>query len=335
MKYLLGVDGGNTKTDFFLFNIDLKLVDFIRGGSCSHESYSEGFIAAERMLRSYIEPLLLRNKLTTGDVVAAVFGLAGVDTPNQKKRIEEIIERIGFSCFKIVNDSFLGIKAASDYGYGVSSVNGTGTSSGGVDPFGNVLQVGGIGYLSGDEAGGKYIAREAIKATFDELYRFGKKTSLTPYVMDMFNVTDKLYMMEAMSERLYKLDLTLLTIQVFEAANHNDEVALDILKKTADNLARSAGGVVSNLSFLDVVPVVLIGSVWAKGSCPVLVDTFKERINFYTNKNCEVFVLKLPPATGAVIWAYELYSNSFPKREIRDKIIAEINKVFVNMDVKK
>lgn len=38
-QYVIGVDGGNTKTDYFLFDIEGKLVSHLRGATCSHEKW--------------------------------------------------------------------------------------------------------------------------------------------------------------------------------------------------------------------------------------------------------------------------------------------------------
>ena len=138
-----------------------------------------------------ITELLSRNNLTPADITAAVFGLAGVDVPFQQKRLEEIVEKIGFKNYRVVNDGFLGIKAASPNGVGVCSINGTGTVTTGIDEEGNILQIGGIGYISGDEAGGSFFARRVVQAAYDEAFRFGKKTILTKIVFDALEITDK------------------------------------------------------------------------------------------------------------------------------------------------
>lgn len=318
--YILGVDGGNTKTDYFLFDSEGNFVDHYRGGTCSHEGLSDSFDGTYRVLKSVFDSFLEKNKITVSDIKASVFGLAGVDTPYQKKRIEEKIEALGFKNYKVVNDSFLGIKAISPYG--VCSICGTGTSSGGIGIDGSYLQVGGIGAIVGDEAGGSWLARRAIRQTFDSMYRFGKKSLIDDIVMDELEVTDKYYLMEAISERLMnrKVNLERLCKAVFECANQGDEVCIDMLKEMANNLARSAGGCVVNLDLGDNPLVVLAGSVWAKGSNPTLVNEFKILINKYTKKECNVKVLNLPPCVGAICWAFEIYNNKFPTPEEIEKI---------------
>ena len=73
--------------------------------------------------------------------------------------------------FQLENDGILGVKAASPNGKGICSINGTGTVTVGVDDRGQFLQVGGVGYISGDEAGGSFIVRRTYQAVYDSFYR--------------------------------------------------------------------------------------------------------------------------------------------------------------------
>lgn len=336
MKYILGVDGGNTKTDYFLFDTEGNFIDFYRGGTCSHEALKDGFTGSYRVMNEMLAPLFEKNNITVKDIEAAVFGLAGVDTPFQKSKLEDVVNMLGFTNFKVVNDSFLGIKAGAKNGIGVCSINGTGTSSGGIDTEGNYLQVGGIGSIVGDEAGGSWLARMAVRVTFDEAYRFGKHTCLTEIVMNELGITDKYYLMEAISDKLSqrRINLTTLTIAVFEGANNGDEVCIDLLKQMADNLARSAGGCVTNLKFNDDVDVVLAGSVWVKGASPILKEEFKKKINEYTKKNCNIVTLLVPPATGAVLWALELANGVFPSEDMRSLVSKNVEKELSRIEKK-
>ena len=177
-KYLIGVDGGNTKTDYLLYDTFGNFIDGIRSGTCSHEAKGLGFEGAYRVMKENIETLLYRHNLKVEDIAAAAFGLAGVDVPFQKRALEEIVERIGFTNYVVLNDGFLGIKAASPTGVGVCSINGTGTVNVGIDSIGKYFQVGGIGYVSGDEAGGSFLARRTIQTVFNACFRFGDETSL-------------------------------------------------------------------------------------------------------------------------------------------------------------
>ena len=333
-KLILGVDGGNSKTDFFLFDTDGNFLDFHRGPTCSHEQFKDSYQGAFKALKKNLDSFFFRNSLKASEISAAVFGLAGVDTPIQKTNMEQVISDLGFTNFKVVNDSFLPIKAATSKGYGVCSINGAGTSCGGIDSFGDYLQVGGIGSIVGDEAGGFHIARMAIRSCYDEQYRFGKPTSLSLIVMDLLKVTNKYYLMEAISTQSIarSIDYNALTLAVFSEAQKHDLVSMDILKQVGENLARSVSGCIVNLDFIGTVEIVLAGSVWVKGASPIMYDAFQNKVQELTKRDIKIITLNVPPATGAIIWAMEIANHEFPNINVRQFVINIVFEQLTRLD---
>ncbi|WP_227793677.1 BadF/BadG/BcrA/BcrD ATPase family protein [Paenibacillus guangzhouensis] len=191
-NYVVGVDGGNSKTDYFLFDLQGNFVDHINTGTCSHEQFPDAYASSFRIMNENIQQLLTRNQLTMNDMAAGAFGLAGADIPSQKENLSRVIEEIGLMHYAVDNDSFLGVKAGSDKGYGICSINGSGTSTGGISPSGKRLQVGGVGSeLSGDEAGGFYLARKVLRAVYDTFYRMGPTTAMTEPVMELLRIPNQ------------------------------------------------------------------------------------------------------------------------------------------------
>lgn len=326
MQYILGVDGGNTKTDYYLFDINGNFIDMYRGGTCSHEGLKDSFDGTYRVMKQVFDEFLGKHNLKPEDIVASCFGLAGDDHPFQHQMLCQKVEQLGFKNYKIVNDSALGIKVGTTKGYGVCSINGTGTSVSGIGKDGKIVQVGGIGEITGDEAGGRFISRKVVRKAFDEIMRFGKKTSLTKITLDLIGNNSEEHLMEDIAYKYLtgKVDYNVLTIACFEEASKGDEVAIDILTNVADNLARSAASAVVRLDLGDHPEVVLAGSVYVKGSCPILVDEVKRRIDLYSNKQCNTNVLTVPPATGAIIWAYELATGKYPSYEKRMEFVKTV-----------
>ena len=262
-QVVLGVDGGNTKTDYLLFDLEGNFIDGIRLGTCSHEGLPDGFDGAFRVMKESIEKLLKRNNLQSSDVNYAAFGLAGVDMPSQKKRLEEIIARIGFKHFVVNNDGFLGIKATSPTGVGVCSINGTGTVTVGLDEKGKMQQVGGVGYISGDEAGGAYLTRRVFQAVYDELYRVGDNTTLTPAVFSLLDISEKEEYLPVLIDKLNtrQIDRTEIIKLLFAHGNSGDQVSQEILRQAGLCMARSVVGCIRKLHFEKTIPVILAGSV--------------------------------------------------------------------------
>lgn len=322
MKYILAVDGGNTKTDYLLYDIKGKFIDGKRCSTCSHEGLPDGFDGTYRVMNREINDLLKSNHLTLNDIEAAALGLAGIDCKYQKDKIEEIIRKIGIKKFQVVNDGFLGIKAASPNGTGACSINGTGTVSVSINEKNEWVQIGGIGYIAGDEAGGSYLARTCVRKTFDSLFRFGKKTSLKDDVFKMYDITNEDDLASAILNN--KIDSTFLIKSLFKRANEYDEVSLEILKNVGENMALSTAGSIMKNTLQEPIYVILAGSVWAKATNNTMIISFINKVNELTKRKCEYILLKEPPVLGAVYWALEIANekklSSNEKQMIKESI---------------
>lgn len=322
-QYIIGVDGGNTKTDYLLFDINGNFIDGIRKGTCSHEAPNVGgFDGAYRIMKENIEFLLERHQLKIEDVVAGAFGLAGVDAPFQKAALEEAVRKIGFTTYQVVNDGFLGIKAASPTGTGVCSINGTGTVNVGIDEEGNWMQVGGIGYIAGDEGGGSFLSRAAVRLAFDACFRFGPQTKVTEDVFAMYQITDKKELSDAIVGQ--KIDSTYLVQSLFRRANEGDLPAICVLETAGENMAKSIAGVIREIHLVEPVHVILAGSVWSKATSYHMQHKFEEVVQKLSNTSCQFIVLKEPPVLGAILWALELASGKVPDASMKEKVLKEI-----------
>lgn len=323
-KYLLGVDGGNSKTDYLLFDLEGNFIDGLRAGSSSHEGAGMGFVGAYNEMNKQIKILLERNSINIAEVCGA-FGLAGADLPNQKEALNNCIRQIGVENFVMDNDGFLGIKAASTTGYGVCSINGTGTVNVGINEMGERIQIGGVGYISSDEAGGAFLVRRTFQAIFDELFRFGKPTKLTSYVFDKFGIASKGEYLEKIIGEIHKKTFERRTIiqLLFQYANEGDEVSIAILEEAGRNMGLSIAGCIRELHFTNPVPVILAGSIWANAASYHMLDSFKSTLNLVDNELIYI-VLKAAPASGAILWAYELATGCLPSEELRQKVLAQV-----------
>ena len=324
MKAVLGVDGGNTKTDYLLHDLSGRLLAHLRAGTCSHEALSmEG---AKREMETRIGEVLKMAGLAKENVEAAAFGLAGIDQPLQQKALTEMIHEIGFPVSIAMNDSFLGIKAGSASGTGICSINGTGTAAGGIDRFGNWMQVGGMGPATGDRAGGSYIAQETILAVYNEIFRFGEPTGLTPPMLSLFGCAAREDFHTAFSTE-YNMGNRVSTKEIidvlFAESLEGDLAARHIVEFVAHELARSAAGCAARLRFDEVIPVVLIGSVWTKGRHKPMIDHFQAEFCRLLQKHCEVILLEVPPAAGSVLWALELALKEAPGAGLRETVVWE------------
>jgi len=322
-KYVIGVDGGNTKTDYFLFDVEGNFVDYIKDGTCSHENV--GYEKAEEILNKNIDEITGRNHITRSDIEAGVFGLAGIDIKPQLQKFIGIMDRLQIKKYACDNDSFLGIVAGTSKGYGICSINGTGTVSGGIDPLGNRLQVGGIGQLTSDDAGGGFIASSGARLVYDNFFRCGEPTLMSEAVFKMLGIDSPGDLMQAISENYNRLYSTEMTRIVFKAANKGDKPALEALKTAAKQLAKTSAGCARGLKFGDEIEIVLAGSVWVKADSPALFEFYQTFMSeLLPGKTLKYNILKVPPATGAVLWALSLTGADPFQESIKQKVIKAV-----------
>lgn len=327
MKLVLGVDGGNTKTDYMLFSTDGKLIKHTRHGSISHEALPNAFDDTRAVMKTHIDELL--DGFAKPEDVAAAFGLAGLDMPFQGKILNGIIADTGFTYFAAANDGVLGIKAAAPNGYGICSINGTGTVAVGIDPKTNFQQVSGVSPFSGDEGGGGILALNTARRVYDELFRFGKKTAMTPKLLKLLGVTDKHRYQEVFLQLFGKeiKDRQVSDI-LLECALEGDAVAVETLEYTGREMAKSAAGCAAELDFSGVViDVVLAGSMWVKPKTPLMKDAFKREFNRLIDGETNFITLDMPPACGAVLWALELANGEFPRGELKTRVMEQIHEI--------
>ena len=329
MKYVLGVDGGNTKTDYFLFDLEGNHIDSIRKGTCSHEALRDSFTGTKRVMTEHLNELFERNNITVDDIAGAAFGLAGADVVSQKIELNRVISEIGFKKFQLENDGILGVKAGSPTGYGVCSINGTGTVVVGVDNHNEFLQVGGVGYISGDEAGGAYLVRRTFQAVYDSLYRMGDETILKDEIFKLYEISENRLFLDKIVELTEKrlIDRTTVIKTLFKSAANNDKVAISILEQAGTCMGLAVAGCINNLNFTLPVPVVLAGSVWVKATTNHMLNAFKNIVLKYVKNECEFIILNATPASGAVIWALEIANGCTPTGELRNKVLETIESV--------
>lgn len=327
-KFVLGIDGGGTKTDAYVFDTEGCLVSKYSGAATNHEQYEGGFEEMVPVFDGIVRKVTELAGIGIGGLSGTVCGLAGIDVPSQKTRMDAHMDGLGFSAYRIINDSFLGVKAACPGGCGISFVNGTGNSVGGIDRTGRWLQVGGTGLDFGDLNGATGMSGKVICAVYSSFYRCGAPTSMSGRFFELLGIDDPAYFAEAVYDRVYTEEITNKDIHekvLYPAVNEGDPVAVELIRDCARQFALGIAGCIRALDFGDTVDVVLIGSASLKAKSPLLIDSLKEYVGELSGKKINTLPLGVPPACGAVLWAMELAGAEITP-ELREKVIAEISK---------
>ncbi|PCI52735.1 MAG: ATPase [Gammaproteobacteria bacterium] len=190
VNYILGVDGGGTKTIARLINLTSQEQWQAASGP---SSLTNDFTGAVNVLNALIDDLTGQAACQSLEVVA-VFGLAGTDDSDIVTKLQQIFAH-RFAVLDIFNDATTSAYGANNGGE--VAVVALGTGSVGMrlqfNEQGKLTQhiVGGWGFLIGDEGGGAKLGYHSVQALVTEFQHFGYVHSqLTQAVARFINTKD-------------------------------------------------------------------------------------------------------------------------------------------------
>ena len=268
MQYLIGVDGGGSKTTALVARLDGVIVGRGTAGSSNYRAVSVENACQEidRALRAAFASAGL--EFNPRQVQMACFGLAGVDRPGDEQPLQVWAERLWPGMpVRYVNDARLVLAAGTPEGWGIAVICGTGSIAYGRSTQGQVARAGGWGYLLGDEGSGYYIGRAALRSVARAADGRGPQTALTHLVLAHWSLErpEDLIRYVYRSE-LPRTEIAALAALVEQAALQGDPAAEGILEQAGEELAAAAQVVAVRLGFSGPVPCALAGGVIVQGT---------------------------------------------------------------------
>ena len=271
MSYLIGIDGGGSKTSAILAGLDGTIAGRGSGGSSNYHAagIETACASLDQALRSAFQDAGLDPDPKL--VKMACFGLAGVDRPEDQAPMRSWAERTwpGMSVM-FVSDARLVLAAGTPDGWGLGVVSGTGSIVYGRGPQGQTARAGGWGYLLGDEGSGYDIALHALRSVMRAADGRGPQTALTGLVLAHWSL-EKAHDLVSFIYRpaVTKTDIAALAVLVEQAASQSDPVARGILGHAAQELALAASIVYNRLDLPSPAPCALVGGVLTRGNLVV------------------------------------------------------------------
>jgi len=302
MRYVIGIDGGGTKTALKqLADEKGNILLENEGGPCNINSMEEVYV--KNMLKELIEDTLTKTCIKMEDIKVLCIGTAGVDRPSDKKIIEKIIKNLGFSGKIIVtNDGEIALFGGVGEDEGVIVISGTGSICYGRNKKGEIKRAGGWGHIIGDEGSGYYIGINAINYIAKAYDGINEKTIMTDLILDYLNLEGP----QDLIDYIYrsgagKSEIASLARLVDEAYKKGDIAAKKILLKAAFELFLCAKAVIYNLNLNDKnIKLAINGSVIVKNECVNM--EFKRLMN-ENLPFVEISNMKHDAAYGAVLMA--------------------------------
>ncbi len=236
-EYFLGVDGGQSSTTCHsLATHTGRVIGVGRGGPSNHVRASEGRARFISAIQSALSAACGQAELDARTIHfrSACLGFSG--GPSDKESI--LTEILASDHTLVTDDAFIALAGATADEPGVVVIAGTGSIAWGRNSEGNTARAGGWGYLFGDEGGGFWIARQALRAALRLEEGWGVPTSLRARLLDYTgsrNMNDLLH--RCYTPEFPRPRVASLSILVNHAAEAGDPVALEILDSGARELA--------------------------------------------------------------------------------------------------
>ncbi|QKY69990.1 N-acetylglucosamine kinase [Lentibacillus sp. CBA3610] len=304
MDYILGVDGGNSKTYAVIVNSNGDRLGQGISGNGNHQG--TGVDKFLENMQSAVNQALNEARLQPSEISFAQFGLAGADREKDIQLLRNALATLPFKDWDLAPDTLEGLRAGSRTNIGVVLVCGAGTNAAGRNSIGDTVQTGGFGYRFGDGAGGGFIALEAFRAAVRAWELRGPQTLLTEMLPASVGFQRMKDMYHYYLDHLHEEFPLTFTLTVHQAADRGDAEAINILKKVGWELGLAANSVIKRLGNFEIepIPIVLVGSVLQEGKNPYLLNTLEETVK-NENPASEFINLEMEPVYGAILLAMD------------------------------
>ena len=263
-----------------------------------------GIAAAAAAIRSCVIEALEAAGMSTADVEASVFALAGVDFPMDEERLSGIPSAIGVGePHMIVNDSFAALRAGTDGRCGLVVVAGNGSVVAGRNEQGATFRSLGMGPMFGDSGSATDLSEAGVRAVAEAYLERGPVTSLTEILCAQSGVRFVVELLEGVARA--RIDPVPFAPLIIRAADDGDAVAGALLASAGRTLGATAAHVARQLHLEGVAfDLVLAGSMFGAKS-PMLIDELEVCVRAVA-PDVRLVRLEFPPVVGAALLAIEL-----------------------------
>jgi len=302
-RAVVGVDGGGSKTHAVILDVDSAILG--EGFAGPSNPLRVGIANAAAAIREAIDSACEAAHLRRTDLVAAEIGLAGARRKELTARMREALLSLGVGEIVVVGDVDFAESAATESEPGLIVIAGTGSICCGINSRGKRICAGGWGPIAGDEGGGAWIARRALRAIAHAVDGRGLTTSLTAAACAYFHVSEPIDLSTAIyAPTITNERLAGFARNVIEGAKAKDRISREILAEGGRELGLAAAAVIRSLKLeRDTFQVAYVGGVFDAAQDLVL-SSVRDEINRVA-PNAYLAPPRFSPAVAAARMARE------------------------------
>lgn len=293
MNYIIGVDGGGTKTEAVAYDLEGNVLKTsLKGFGNPLNNKEEALNNIEASIKELTDAFGLEN------LEGLYLGIAGSEAKENRKAIQDLANRYHKNAV-VMNDGELALKAMLKGEDGILTIAGTGSISFGVRN-GQSARCGGWGHLLGDEGSAYKISAEIIKRMIFEHDNRLEFSELSKRAMKQLNITTVGEVIPFVYTST-KDEVAKLAPIASILAESGDEIALSIMKAEGLALAKTTENTYKALGF-EKCSIGLVGGVIRKSK--VVREVFEN----YLSENINV-VSYVDTEVSAAVGAYYIYKK--------------------------
>ncbi|KAB2441512.1 BadF/BadG/BcrA/BcrD ATPase family protein [Bacillus luti] len=266
MKYMIGVDGGGTKTEAIAFDKDGNAL--VRATS----GFGNILIDFEEALFHIMEAIDQCQKgLLNGYCVCICLGLAGVGGAHTNELTVRLKKKYGTQ-IEVFNDAMIAHAAALQGKDGILTIGGTGAIC--LGKKGEVYEYsGGWGHILGDEGSGYWIGLQGLKRMANQFDQGVPLCPLSLRIQEEFQLLTSSHIKRLVYSSSKDKVAAITPLIIREARNGNDG-AHEIMVQAGKELARITIDIYNKMQFDLSTPIAVSGSILR--FVPEIYDEFKK-----------------------------------------------------------
>jgi N-acetylglucosamine kinase-like BadF-type ATPase len=298
MKYVVGVDGGGTKTTSAVVGDDLGVAT-----TGPANGRSVGTDTASTNIAESITSALRIAGVPLAQIAAICLCLAGFDTDLDLPVPRGAVRLLGFEGPAITENDVVGAWAgATEVHAGLVVIAGTGATALGMSDRGELWRTDGWDYILGDEGSGYAVGLTGIRTAMKALDGRVGPTLLVRELAESYGVHNAEEMRRLVdSTHFGKFEIARFAARVAVSADEGDLAAQAILTRAGRSLAESALGIIHKLGMEDdEFPIATVGGMFKSANW--VLPPFREALTAVAARASLRMPLH-PPQVGAAILA--------------------------------
>ena len=237
MQYIIGIDGGGTKTACVISESINPIYQCTGGPS---NLLINGLKKTSQTIFNLMYECIRVVNPGSSDRIYVYIGTAGAGRKDDAQRLYASIlelaelKELKIEAIKVDSDARIALEAAFNGRPGCILISGTGSIMLGKDETDKIFRVGGFGKLIGDEGSGYSLGRKALNAVAKEIDSRGEKTLITKLLFKELNISKPDELISTIYGPGYNIASAAKIL--IDAAELDDKISLNILNEETDEL---------------------------------------------------------------------------------------------------